>query len=662
MVSQLFARGDDPSEPIPLEIEYFHRYFDIDSMFMYLHPSWWKPRYSPVATGLERSGYEITAESDPAPLGSSLGWMLQLDGDDRRNEFLNSPWIRVCLPIRPTRSETPSPGSRATSRGRSATTPPRIRSRLCSTSRTSAAPRAGLGLDGPDCVTVESTPGRPAGRSRRRPSFPSSTIRRHGADRRFRLRRTEGRHPVSFLRPSKRTHEKNEFRPIIDGDAAYGELLAAMRAAKRFIYLATLGFEPDVELTRTGSSDPTLREVLLERARAGLEVKVLAWDFLSIVHPLGTIGDLFRRDVRTFKRELADAGAKAKKGTALFLTKNPVRLPGRRFATGADHQKLWIVDDAGKSPMGFVGGLNLGQHEWDTTEHRVGDRRRTSPGINRQGLELQDALKDPVKKLFVRGRVEQVLNEKFKLSQVIDTLGLPQPQKDVLKNRVIDFTIDYLKKQKPLTPRHDVMSRVRGPAAAELLEEFRVRWRLGGSGKLEEKAGRIPSPSGAKTRLQIAHTALTRSWAGRRTSGRRLCTRSGRRSATSISRTSTSRRRACGTRFIERVQRRPNLQLVIVLPRTPEEFFVGPAIAMRQGELIRTIEAAARKRTPRETRVHTFALAAWDSSDNAYDDIYVHAKVALIDDEWMTIGSANTGPRSLQYNTELNAFTNDIRR
>ena len=26
---------------------------------------------------------------------------LQLDGDARRNEFLNSPWVRVCLPIRP---------------------------------------------------------------------------------------------------------------------------------------------------------------------------------------------------------------------------------------------------------------------------------------------------------------------------------------------------------------------------------------------------------------------------------------------------------------------------------------------------------------------------------------------------------------------------------
>jgi hypothetical protein len=103
MVSHLFAHSNNGQDPSPLEIEYFHRYFDIDGMFTYTHPSWWKPRYTPVATGMGRPAYEITAESETAPLGSSLGWMIQLDGDARRNEFINSPWIRVCLPIYPGR-------------------------------------------------------------------------------------------------------------------------------------------------------------------------------------------------------------------------------------------------------------------------------------------------------------------------------------------------------------------------------------------------------------------------------------------------------------------------------------------------------------------------------------------------------------------------------
>jgi len=38
-----------------------------------------------------------------------------------------------------------------------------------------------------------------------------------------------------------------------------------------------------------------------------------------------------------------------------------------------------------------------------------------------------------------------------------------------------------------------------------------------------------------------------------------------------------------------------------------------------------------------------------------YREIYVHAKVALVDDAWATIGSTNTADRSFQRDTELNA-------
>lgn len=48
-----------------------------------------------------RDNYYITEESLPAKLGSSLGWLLQLDGDNQRNAFLNAPWVKAVIPIRP---------------------------------------------------------------------------------------------------------------------------------------------------------------------------------------------------------------------------------------------------------------------------------------------------------------------------------------------------------------------------------------------------------------------------------------------------------------------------------------------------------------------------------------------------------------------------------
>jgi hypothetical protein len=48
-----------------------------------------------------RVNYLITEDSLPAPTGSSLGWLIQIDGDERRNEFLNAAWVKAVLPIRP---------------------------------------------------------------------------------------------------------------------------------------------------------------------------------------------------------------------------------------------------------------------------------------------------------------------------------------------------------------------------------------------------------------------------------------------------------------------------------------------------------------------------------------------------------------------------------
>src|SRR5207248_10013853 len=50
---------------------------------------------------IRSDNYFITDKSHYARMGSSLGWLLQLDGDDMRNAFLNAPWVKAVIPIRP---------------------------------------------------------------------------------------------------------------------------------------------------------------------------------------------------------------------------------------------------------------------------------------------------------------------------------------------------------------------------------------------------------------------------------------------------------------------------------------------------------------------------------------------------------------------------------
>lgn len=133
--------------------ELINTVFDIDKMLYFVAPEWWRPRLhrsrqqlggsetlaavgetgavgnggmykiakslakvlAPIGTYIDQEhivtwggdtgtrfdNYYITENSQPSPLGASLGWLLQLDGDDMRNAFLNAPWVKAVIPIRP---------------------------------------------------------------------------------------------------------------------------------------------------------------------------------------------------------------------------------------------------------------------------------------------------------------------------------------------------------------------------------------------------------------------------------------------------------------------------------------------------------------------------------------------------------------------------------
>jgi hypothetical protein len=101
--------------------ELINSIFDIDKMLYFVAPEWWKPRKKSSqfiganehqritadtlvnwSDNVSRAdNYLITDKSQPTPMGSSLGWLIQLDADKLRNAFLNAPWVKAVIPIRP---------------------------------------------------------------------------------------------------------------------------------------------------------------------------------------------------------------------------------------------------------------------------------------------------------------------------------------------------------------------------------------------------------------------------------------------------------------------------------------------------------------------------------------------------------------------------------
>jgi hypothetical protein len=159
LIQDMLTKGvpmpDDRTRHVVAEL--INAIFDVDKMLYFVAPEWWRPRlhrsiqqldentitkpppfnlaYSvslqkgfyekaigavnksrpaPLSSSVvawggiqeqNRDSYFITADSRPAKLGSSLGWLLQLDGDNMRNAFLNAPWVKAVMPIRPGKEE-----------------------------------------------------------------------------------------------------------------------------------------------------------------------------------------------------------------------------------------------------------------------------------------------------------------------------------------------------------------------------------------------------------------------------------------------------------------------------------------------------------------------------------------------------------------------------
>ncbi|MET0542258.1 MAG: hypothetical protein ABWZ88_10930 [Variovorax sp.] len=155
MLTAGISMPDDRTRHVVAEL--VNSIFDVDKMLYFVAPEWWRPRlrdqkqqleptrspptalvgtldvvargftkkYFNIAGGSAastdklagstigwggiddpaRDNYYITEDSEPARFGSSLGWLLQLDGDNMRNAFLNAPWVKAVMPIRPGKEE-----------------------------------------------------------------------------------------------------------------------------------------------------------------------------------------------------------------------------------------------------------------------------------------------------------------------------------------------------------------------------------------------------------------------------------------------------------------------------------------------------------------------------------------------------------------------------
>jgi phosphatidylserine/phosphatidylglycerophosphate/cardiolipin synthase-like enzyme len=399
-------------------------------------------------------------------------------------------------------------------------------------------------------------------------------VRRH-------RRRLERAGAAGALAPSGRApwavsarppRDGNRVEVLVDGSAALPRMAAALRGATSSICIAGWELSPSFDLSRNGSGG-VIRQLLAERAAAGVDVRVLLWAGapLPLYRP-------WRRETRATRRGLATG------------TRVRVALDAHERPMHCHHEKLVIVDGR----LAFVGGLDL-------TDSR-GDRFDSPQHPPRDGIGW-----------------------------------------------------------------HDVAARLEGPIVADVAEHFAARWlEVTGDalpaayqGGVPASRDGAPAPTGAAgtSTLQLVRTipeGVYRSLAQGEFSVLEAYLRALRGAQRFVyleNQFLWSPEIAAALAELLRHPPSPDFRLVLLLPARAD---TGNDSTHAR---LRTLLAADGGHGRLVTA--TVGAAGDPRGDNARGVIYVHAKIGIVDDRWLTLGSSNLASRSLFNDTEVNIVTDD---
>jgi phosphatidylserine/phosphatidylglycerophosphate/cardiolipin synthase-like enzyme len=385
--------------------------------------------------------------------------------------------------------------------------------------------------------------------------------------------------------------EGNQVTFLIDGSTYFGHLFDVVTDLKPHDEIRFTDWRGDGD--ELVSENTTIASLLANAVRRGVDVRGLLWRSHSDRFAFSS------KENRRVAREVTAAGGE-------------VLLDERVRRGGSHHQKMVVVRSP-SSPdrdVAFIGGIDLSHGRHDDARHH-GDPQRIK------------------------------LDERYS----------PRPA------------------------WHDVQLEVRGPAVGELDLTFRERWEdptpLNHAGRpkallssltsRERRARELPQQLDDPPPLGNHAVQVLRTYPSRRPSypfaphGERSVARA---FAKAIQRARTLIyiedqyfwSVEIAKLLADALHRRPQLQIIIVLPRFPDKdsAMSGPPSRLAQARAIAIVKEAGQER-----------VGIYDIENGSGTPIYVHAKVCVIDDVWVTVGSDNLNRRSWTHDSELSCAVID---
>ncbi len=340
----------------------------------------------------------------------------------------------------------------------------------------------------------------------------------------------------------------------------------------------------------------TLADLFRQLAAAGVDVRVLFW--APVIRIPNTIQDPGAVQLGDFNAGPTSAQARWDVSGWKGL------LPP---AVGCHHQKTFVIDER----IAFVGGMNSLQGYWDTPAHDPRDRRRVPSSVPPNKIEAQ------------------------------------------LEN---------------YPPLHDLFSRIEGPCVQDVATNFFQRWngasfRHEGATKDLSAPLATPGAHGPLT-LQITRTigphkypsvelgekSVLESYLNAITEARRFIYFENQYYFDHRIDEAIEKAVNRGVRVIGLLARRPDTGQLQGYLESAREWLGYLSFRLRRMIFQKQVELYC----PGVSYADPSNTGRW-----LYKDVYVHAKLLIVDDQFVTLGSANISSFSMDFHSELNVICND---
>ncbi len=390
----------------------------------------------------------------------------------------------------------------------------------------------------------------------------------------------------------------NSVLPLVDGEPAFRRICEAVEAARESVWLTVAYVDRDVAMP---DGRGLLFEVLERAARRRIDVRALFWR-----EP--RLGELEPESTH-FPGDAADRDFLAEQAPSIKARWD--RHPGEF----CHHQKSWIVDAGRAGEVAFVGGINLLQASM------------CRPGHPPHAAQARSARSEP------------------------EASAVHQAGQD-----------------------HDVYVEVRGPAAADVHHNFAQRWneaseRARPDGVWPDAAVACDlefpaflSPAAGDVPVQMARTIAPGLYTADAAppGGKPFPIAGGEQSvleqylgaiAAAQSSIYVEDQTIGSPAIVDALQAAVDrgVEVACLVPGNAHPAFVAARRNPRAGFFFEKLaRLGAHER-------FTLAAIAASRPGGRHEEIYVHAKIMLVDDAWGTIGSTNVADRSFRHDTELNA-------